>query len=122
MVVVFFVKSRPKPLYVGKIDIETNTIALSTGEEVSCRIIRANQINALIPDELVPDKQVYGKIRSYGDPKPCRVLDLGETDMTVGFDKPQFARCPGQKPVLYDSDDNLIARGTIIATFDYPYI
>ena len=41
------------PLYVGRIDARTNTISLGTREEVGCRTIRANQINTLIPEELV---------------------------------------------------------------------
>ena len=107
-----------KPLYVGKIDVERNTIALGTREEVSSHTIKASQLNVLIPEELVPDKHVYGKIRSYGDSKPCRVIDVGVTDMTVEFDEPQFAPCPGQKLVLYDSDDCIVAGGTITVTFE----
>ncbi|MGB2807579.1 MAG: tRNA methyl transferase PRC-barrel domain-containing protein, partial [Sedimentisphaerales bacterium] len=103
-----------KPLYVGKIDAEANTIALGAREEISSRIIKANQINILIPDELTAGKRFFGKIRSYGDPRPCRIVDVGEETMTVEFDEPQFAPCPGQKLVLYDSDDNIIAGGTIV--------
>ncbi len=104
-----------KPLYVGKIDAGTNTIALGTREEVTARTVRANRINALIPEELVTDRQFFGKIRSYGDPQSCRLIDVGETDMTVEFDRPQFAPCPGQRLVLYNSDDNIVAGGTISA-------
>jgi tRNA-specific 2-thiouridylase len=111
-----------KPLYVGKINPEANTIALGTRDEVSFRTIRANQINVLIPEELVPVKQAYGKIRSYCDLRPCKVIEVSETDMTVEFDEPQFAPCPGQKLVLYNSDDNLIAGGTIMATFNHKHI
>jgi tRNA-specific 2-thiouridylase len=57
-----------KPLYVGRIDAETNTIALGTRDEVSSRFITANQINTLIPEELVVNKRTCGKIRSYGVP------------------------------------------------------
>ena len=102
-----------KPLYVGKIDAKRNTIALGTREEVSSHIIKANQINVLIPKELVGDKQMYGKIRSYGNPWPCKLVDVGEVDMTVEFDEPQFAPCPGQKLVLYNSADNIVAGGTV---------
>ena len=112
-----------RPLYVGKIDAETNTIALGTREEVTARTIRANRINALIPEELVTNREFFGKIRSYGDPQPCKLIDVGlrraqsgrETDMTVEFDRPQFAPCPGQRLVLYNSDDNIVAGGTISA-------
>ncbi|MHC4174540.1 MAG: tRNA 2-thiouridine(34) synthase MnmA [Planctomycetota bacterium] len=102
-----------QPLYVGRIDAETNTIALGTRKEVSSRTIRANQINVLIPEELVTDRQVYGKIRSYGDPQPCKVVDASREHITVEFDQAQFAPCPGQKIVLYNSADNIIAGGTI---------
>jgi len=102
-----------KPLYVGKIDAGTNTIALATREEISFRTVRANCINILIPGQIVANRQFFGKIRSYGDLQPCRLIDAGETDITVEFDEPQFAPCPGQKLVLYDNCDNIVAGGTI---------
>ena len=102
-----------RPLYVGKIDAGTNTIALGTREEISFRTVTASYVNTLIPRQLAVNKQFFGKIRSYGDPRPCKLIDSGETDMTVEFDEPQFAPCPGQKLVLYDSRDNLVAGGTI---------
>ncbi len=101
-----------KPLYVGKINAETNTIALGTKDEVSYNTIKANQINTLIPEELVKGK-VYGKIRSYGKPQPCRIIEVSQADMTVEFNQSQFAPCPGQKLVLYNSDGHIIAGGTI---------
>jgi len=104
-----------KPLYVGRIDVRTNTIALGTREEVSCRTIRVNQINVLIPEELVAGSQLFGKIRSYGEPQDCKLIDITETDITVEFDQPQFAPSPGQRLVLYNSDDNIIAGGIISA-------
>ncbi len=102
-----------KPLYVGKIDAEMNTIALGIREEVSSGTIKANQVNTLIPQDLTAGKKMFGKIRSYGDPQPCKLIDAGETNMTVEFDQPQFAPCPGQKLVLYNNKDNIIAGGTI---------
>jgi len=104
-----------KPLYVGKIDVRTNTIALGAREEVGCHTIKANQINTLIPGKLIAGSQLFGKIRSYGEPQCCKLIDITETDITVEFDKPQFAPCPGQKLVLYNSDDHVIAGGTISA-------
>ena len=102
-----------KPLYVGRIDAPTNTIALGTREEAGCHTIKANQINTLIPEEIVPGSRLFGKIRSYGDPQGCRLIDITETDITVQFDQPQFAPCPGQKLVLYNSRDNIVTGGTI---------
>lgn len=105
-----------KPLYVGKIHAQSNTIALGTREEISFRILRANQMNTLIPEQLVADHLVYGKIRSYGDPRTCRIIDAKTTDITVEFDEPQFAPCPGQRLVLYNNEDNVIGGGTIYKT------
>ncbi len=102
-----------QPLYVGKIDSQANTIALGTREEISFRSVTANQINVLIPEEFIAGKHVYGKIRSYGDPQPCILVDVGQTTTRVEFDEPQFAPCPGQRLVLYNRDDNIIAGGTI---------
>jgi len=102
-----------KPLYVGRINPRKNTIALGTRQQVSSRIISADQINVLIPEALAAGVPVFGKIRSYGHPKPCRITDLGKTDITVEFDESQFAPCPGQKLVLYNKTESLIAGGTI---------
>ena len=104
-----------KPLYVGKIDAAANTIALGTREEVSTHTVRAKMINTLIPEELVPGKKLVGKIRSYGDPKPCKLIDTGENSITVDFDLPQFAPCPGQRLVLYNNNDNIVVGGIISA-------
>lgn len=101
------------PLYVGRIDVLSNTIALGSREEVCRNTVGANQINTLIPEELVAGSKIFGKIRSYGDPRPCTLVDVGETEMTVEFDQPQFAATPGQKLVLYNCDGNIIAGGTI---------
>ena len=103
-----------KPLYVGKIDAQTNTIALSTKEEISFRTVRANQVNILIHGELIRNKRLFGKIRSYGALQPCKIIEVNGNDVTVEFDEPQFAPCPGQKLVLYNSNDNIIAGGTIV--------
>jgi len=106
--------ARGEPVYVSKIDPETNTIALGTREEISFGRIRADQINVLSPGQFVRDSRLFGKIRSYGDPNPCKVVDCGATDLTVEFDEPQFAPCPGQKLVLYDNCDDIVAGGTIV--------
>jgi len=102
-----------QPLYVGRIDAVANTVALGTREEVSTRVVRAACLNTLAPERLVSDARLFGKIRSYGDPRPCRLTDLTPDGMTVEFDQVQFAPCPGQRLVLYDESDNIVAGGVI---------
>jgi len=91
-----------KPLYVGGIDAQTNTIALGTREQVSYGVIDADRINVLIPSELTAGKRLFGKIRSYGEPRPCKIAGASETGIRVEFDEPQFAPSPGQRIVLYN--------------------
>jgi tRNA-specific 2-thiouridylase len=102
-----------KPLYVGRIDAVANTVALGTREEVSTRIVRAACRNTLVPESLTPDARLFGKIRSYGDPRSCQLVDLTPDGMTVEFDEPQFAPCPGQRLVLYDGQEDVVAGGVI---------
>jgi tRNA-specific 2-thiouridylase len=104
-----------KPLYVGRINAGENTIALGTRDQISFAVIRANRIHRLIPEELVAANRVFSKIRSYGEPAPCKIIDSADDSMTVEFDEPQFAPCPGQRLVLYNADDNIIAGGTIFS-------
>lgn len=101
------------PLYVAKINADTNIIALGTREDVCTGRIKARKINILIPEEFIVGRCFFGKIRSYGRPQPCRLIDLSPNEMTVEFDEPQFAPCPGQKIVLYNDSDNIVAGGTI---------
>ena len=114
-----------KPLYVTKIDAAANTIALGTREDISSKTIQANYINILIPEDFVEGNRLFGKIRSYGNPLPCVLLAEGtktqnaehrtqNETIIVKFDEPLFAPCPGQKMVLYNGDDNIVAGGTIM--------
>jgi len=102
-----------KPLYIGRIDAVANTVALGTREEVSTRTVRALCRNTLLPERLTPDARLFGKIRSYGDPRPCRLMDLTPDGMMVEFEEAQFAPCPGQRLVLYDEQENVVAGGVI---------
>jgi tRNA-specific 2-thiouridylase len=103
-----------QPLYVGRIDRQTNTVALGTREQVCSNRVTAEQVNVLIPKEFVGGARLFGKIRSYGDPRPCTVLEAGADNMSVEFDELQFAPCPGQKLVLYNNQEDIVAGGTII--------
>jgi tRNA-specific 2-thiouridylase len=102
-----------EPLYVGKINPQNNTIALGTRDKISFARISAEQMNVLMPQQLVENKNLYGKIRSYGDPNQCTLLEFTQNKVTVEFAEPQFAPCPGQKLVLYNGDESIVTGGTI---------
>ena len=102
-----------EPVYVGKIDPQANTIALGTRDEVTQCEISAKNTNILVPDELTKDAKLFGKIRSGGDPRPCTLTNIDSEGFTVTFDQPQFAPCPGQRIVLYNDSDHVLAGGVI---------
>lgn len=102
-----------KPLYVGKINPVTNTVALGTRDELNTARVAAEQLNILMPEHFQPGQSVRGKIRSYGDPNSCRIVIASDDRLEVDFDEEVFAPCPGQRLVLYADDESIIAGGVI---------
>ncbi|HOK96792.1 MAG TPA: tRNA 2-thiouridine(34) synthase MnmA [Anaerohalosphaeraceae bacterium] len=104
-----------KPVYVAGIDAEHNTVTLGTREEISHTIITAGEVNILIPEQIKTGQTLFGKLRSYGPVHQCQITEFDDIHLTVRFEKPQFAPCPGQKLVLYNTDEDIVAGGTIEA-------
>ncbi|MBW8034350.1 MAG: tRNA 2-thiouridine(34) synthase MnmA [Planctomycetes bacterium] len=104
-----------EPLYVSKIDPMRNTVTLGKRGDVFAESVRAVELNVLIEKELKGDVELFGKIRSGGEPKGCRVAEYGGECLCVRFDEGVFAPAAGQKLVLYDGDDCVVAGGTIIS-------
>jgi len=103
------------PMYVTAVDAGSNTITLGSRGEASRTTVNAEGVNVLVPAECAAGRRLFGKIRSYGEPAPCILKEAAKGRMTVEFERPQFAPCPGQKLVLYDARDRLVAGGTITA-------
>jgi|GEM_PF-68554 len=107
-----------KPVYVADIDPQANTITLADRQQASKDLIRAGHLRMLQPAALTEGATYRAKIRSYGTAQPCRLLEYSGTQILVGFERPQFAPCPGQKLVLYDENGCIVAGGTILR--DHP--
>ena len=101
------------PVYVARIDAEANTVTLGTREEISYHTISANEINVLIPEQFNMGQLLFGKLRSYGPTRPCEITEVSDNSFTARFEKPQFAPCPGQKLVVYNDTEDVVAGGTI---------
>ena len=103
----------PEPLYVVRIDRGTNTLVVAPREALlSCRVT-AVRVNVLSPGALEEEERLFGKIRSSGEPVPCRVARWDGVRLAVDFEEPVFAPAPGQKLVLYDEAEHVVAGGTI---------
>jgi tRNA U34 2-thiouridine synthase MnmA/TrmU len=70
-------------------------------------------VNVLIPDKLKLGQKLFGKLRSYGPTHPCEITEVCEDGFTVRFDESRFAPCPGQKLVVYNDTEDVVAGGTI---------
>ncbi|MCL5105448.1 MAG: tRNA 2-thiouridine(34) synthase MnmA [Armatimonadetes bacterium] len=103
-----------RPLYVIRVDAEANSVMTGTWDEAQRREVRADTINVLIPDELHTGQRLYGKIRSQGEPSACTVTHAEAETLEVEFDKPQFAPAPGQRLVVYNTYEQVVAGGTIV--------
>ena len=97
------------PLYVVKIDKETNTVVLGEREYLKSDTLTALRVNMIY--EKLPERAQI-KIRSASEPADCTVVKSSPDSFTVKFDEPQFAVTPGQSAVIYDGD--YVAGGGII--------
>jgi tRNA-specific 2-thiouridylase len=102
-----------KPLYVTAISAVDNSITLGTrGQAETCEV-RAEDVNVLIPELMLAGQEIYGKIRSQGEPSSCVLTEVDGSNIGVRFDEPQFAPTPGQRLVLYDGEGRVVAGGVI---------
>jgi len=102
-----------EPLFVIGIDPAANSITVGPRDAALTNAVSAEEINVLIPEELKIGKRLAGKIRSQGDPCACAITRVEDSRIEVNFDEPQFAPTPGQRLVLYDDQDRVVAGGVL---------
>ncbi len=101
-----------KPVYVTKIEKDSNTIQIGGNADLLHRSLRASQANLVSRSVLVDGMPVQAKVRYKDDPAPASVFNDGDATFRVVFENPKRAITPGQSVVLYDGDD-LLAGGII---------
>lgn len=103
-----------EPLFVTEIRPEENIIIVSERAKAFSRTVRASRFNLLIHDaEKLKKIPLFGKIRSQGEPAPCRVTSLCETSVEIEFEEPVFAPASGQRLALY-TERGVVAAGAVI--------
>ena len=93
-----------KPLYVTRIDAETNRVYLGHGEELMSRRLWASRVNWLSDAPPPSPTRASAKIRYKADTSPATVTPLPDGWAEVVFDDPQRAVTPGQAVVFYDGE------------------
>ena len=104
--------STVQPLYVTRIDSETNDVVLGRHEDLfSSRLwaSRVSYVSGTIPDE---PTSVTAKIRYKAEGADATIVPLSDDTAEVWFDEPQRAVTPGQAVVFY-SGDKILGGGYI---------
>ena len=103
----------PHPLYVLRLDREENALIVGPKEAAFRTVVNAERPNLLAPELLGERDGLAGKTRSRSPLAPCRILSLGGAELSVAFERPQFAPAPGQRLALYGGEV-LAASGVIV--------
>jgi tRNA-specific 2-thiouridylase len=102
--------SAPTPLYVIKINKNTNEIVIGERKYLKSRELIAEDINLLYKGEELPDKAM-AKIRYNHKEAPCKIIKINNDLIKVIFEEEQEAITRGQSVVFYDVNDGDIVLG-----------
>jgi len=93
-----------KPIYVTKIDAETNTVTVGEEEELYRKKFTATDPNWISVSNPTEPLRVKARIRYKHRSDWATVIPLKNGKLEVRFDKPQRAITPGQLAVFYEGD------------------
>jgi tRNA-specific 2-thiouridylase len=91
------------PKFVVEIQADKKRVVIGTKEELGRKTLRANRLNWLVP-EVPKFINCEAQIRYQHKPGKCEVELLGDDEIEVRFQDPQFGIAPGQAVVLYDGE------------------
>ena len=103
------------PLYVKRIDPDTDTVVVGQESELYCRSAIVEDINLIACEHFTRPQQLTAKHRYRSPEQPVTVTQLDSQSLQVCFDQPQKALTKGQALVLYNGDV-VVGGGTITAT------
>lgn len=104
--------SSDRPLYVVRIEADTQTIVVGFREQTLVSSFRINNFNLIWPVEPIDGQQFQVKVRSTSQPVQCLLENISGTSLTLRLSRPQSGVAPGQAAVLYH-DDYVIGAGWI---------
>lgn len=93
------------PLYVTKIDAETNTVTLGSVEEVKQQRMKVKKINLIKYDRLPDDFQTMTRIRHKDPGKSSTANQIEDDSVEIFFHDKVLAIAPGQSAVFYEGED-----------------
>ena len=93
-----------RPVYVTKIDAETNTVTVGEPEELYRKKFIATDPHWISVPNLKESIKVKARIRYKHRPALAALSPLGNGKVEIRFDRPQRAITPGQLAVFYEGD------------------
>ena len=108
--------AKGKPVYVTKIDYNSNSIEIGEKEELLHYKLIAEDVNFVSKTNLETGEKVICKIRYSDKGSLAEVISADEKSFELKFNEPKSAITPGQSAVIYNGDGFLLAGG-IIKTF-----
>lgn len=105
--------SAEQPLYVIKINKDTNEIIVGTRQYLKSNILFANNLNLLVEENEFP-KKAMAKIRYNHKESLCNVTKIDNDLIKVVFEEKQEAITPGQSIVFYRINDGVVLGGATI--------
>ncbi len=93
-----------KPLYVTRIDADSNEVVLGNSEDLFRTSLWASRVNYISGNPPAGMNNVTAKIRYKASEASASVIPLDEGWAEIRFDEPQRAVTPGQAVVFYDGD------------------
>ncbi len=110
--------SAERPLYVIRLNKETNEVVLGYDEECYKQSLTAGNLSWLSVSGFEKAEDVYVKLRSSQQPVPAEVKIISEDNARVTFREKQKAVAAGQSVVFYDKDGFVLGGGIIEASVD----
>jgi len=107
-----------EPLFVIRLEPGENRVVIGSKDTLYTHNVTAKDVNILIPEMYNTGNKLFGKIRSQGEPSPCKIVTAEFGLMSVDFEEPHYAPAPGQRLVLYDVDERIVAGGEIVLALD----
>ena len=93
-----------EPMYVTKVDKETNTVVLGVHSELFSSKLSCTNLNLISVEKITEPVRVKAKIRYRHKEADATVIQTSESAAEVLFDEPQRAITRGQAVVFYDGD------------------
>jgi tRNA-uridine 2-sulfurtransferase len=103
-----------EPVYVTRIDADTNRITVGPREDLLQQTFTARQLNFVGAPDLREERPVMAQIRYNDSGAPAIAWQSGDDELHVAFAEARAAVTPGQSVVLYQGDD-VLAGGWIEA-------